>query len=167
MDSYLQKARQEIEEATSGISAEQLSWHPEGKWCSAEVLEHLSLAFAGTAKGMRRALTADAIPPLKRTVKNRVLAFVVADIGYMPTGRKAPPGTIPRGANGGDPVGEILRNLEEMDAALAEVERTKGPRTTFNHPVLGPLTLPQWRKFHFVHTRHHMQQVRKLRELAS
>jgi hypothetical protein len=32
-----------------------------------------------------------------------------------------------------------------------------------DHPVLGPLTLHQWSRFHYVHARHHMKQIATLR----
>jgi hypothetical protein len=167
MDSCLQQTLEEIKKATAGMSAEQLAWHPEGKWSSAEILEHLTLAFAGTAKGMQRALASNGNATVKRSLKNRALAFVVADLGYMPSGRKAPKGTVPQGNNGVNAVEKIVATLIEMDGALAEVERKKGTKTLLQHPILGPLTVRQWRKFHLVHTKHHMRQIRTLRELAS
>jgi hypothetical protein len=33
-----------------------------------------------------------------------------------------------------------------------------------DHPILGPLTGGQWRKFHLVHGLHHVKQIRRLRE---
>ena len=44
-----------IDAATNGMTEEQLTFHPEGKWSTAEILEHLSLAFGGTARGFERA----------------------------------------------------------------------------------------------------------------
>ena len=167
MDSHLENAMNEIRRATVGMSAEQLAWHPDGKWSSVEILEHLTLAFAGTVKGMQRALLESGSGVTKRTIGNRVLAFVVADVGYMPRGRKAPKGTVPNGNAGDDPVGTIIQSLTEMDAVLTEVEKMKGPKALLNHPILGPLTVTQWRKFHMVHTKHHMKQIARLRELAS
>jgi hypothetical protein len=56
----------------------------------------------------------------------------------------------------------IKENLERAGKALDESEKKWGSRAMiFTHPVLGPLTVSQWRKFHFVHTRHHMKQVRE------
>jgi len=40
MDFRLDKLKQSLESAVEGMSSEQLSWHPPGKWCAAEVLEH-------------------------------------------------------------------------------------------------------------------------------
>jgi hypothetical protein len=41
MDSRLETLKQALESAVQGMSSEQWRWHPEGKWCAAEVLEHL------------------------------------------------------------------------------------------------------------------------------
>jgi hypothetical protein len=32
-----------------------------------------------------------------------------------------------------------------------------------DHPILGPLTVDQWRKFHVVHTEHHVRQISQRR----
>lgn len=166
MDSYLQQTCTAIQEATSGMTAEELAWHPEGKWSSAEVLEHLALTYAGTVKGMQRVLATDGNGSHKRSLKQRLAAFIVTGIGYFPEGRKAPPMTVPSGSLA-NPVETILNNLREMDAVLTEVEQQRGPQAQVVHPIIGPLTVRQWRKFHFVHARHHMKQIAKLRKLAS
>src|SRR2546423_14070053 len=54
----LQRALHAIEAATAEMTEEQLTWHPEGKWSSTLILEHLSLAFSSTVRGMKRALEA-------------------------------------------------------------------------------------------------------------
>ena len=41
MDSRLEKLKEDLESAVEGMSSEQLNWHLPGKWCAAEVLEHL------------------------------------------------------------------------------------------------------------------------------
>ena len=40
-----------------GMSNEQWAWHPPGKWCAAEVLEHLYLTYTGTIEGFERVMT--------------------------------------------------------------------------------------------------------------
>jgi hypothetical protein len=57
MDSRLQQLKEALESAVEGMSSEQLSWHPDGKWCAAEVLEHLYLTYTGTIKGFERVMT--------------------------------------------------------------------------------------------------------------
>jgi len=46
MDPRIERAMALIDEATDGMTDAELSWHPEGKWSSAGILEHLSRAFA-------------------------------------------------------------------------------------------------------------------------
>lgn len=164
MDSCLERALAKIRRATDGMSAAQLGWHPQEKWSAAQILEHLSLAFSGTARGMERAIKGEiSCPP--RTMKESVAVFVVVGFGYMPGGRHAPKGTVPGPGDPQNAVSVILENLTAMDKAIARVEQAKGSKVRLPHPILGPLTLPQWRKFHWVHTAHHMKQIDRLREM--
>jgi len=43
MHDDLQRTRYAIDHATEGMTLDEMSWHPAGKWCTAEVLEHLAL----------------------------------------------------------------------------------------------------------------------------
>jgi hypothetical protein len=52
-----------------------------------------------------------------------------------------------------------------MDGIIARCEESFGGRTKLlDHPILGPLTAPQWRKMHLVHGLHHLKQLRRLRQ---
>jgi hypothetical protein len=64
---------------------------------------------------------------------------------------------------------ELSGKIAEMDEVIGRCERELGGgkfrgRAIFEHPILGPLTARQWRKFHLVHGRHHVKQIRRLRE---
>jgi hypothetical protein len=55
----------------------------------------------------------------------------------------------------------VFAEIDAMSAQLDECERKFGARTKIlDHPVLGPLTVEQWRKFHWIHGRHHAKQIR-------
>src|ERR1017187_8445016 len=97
MDSRLGKLKENLESAMEGMSSEQLSWHPPGKWCAAEVLEHLYLSYAGTMNGFERVMKAGKPLATRASVKHRVQTFVVVGFGYMPPGRKAPAVAEPKG----------------------------------------------------------------------
>lgn len=164
MDSCLQQLREAIGAATEGLSAEQLTRHEEGKWGVAEVLEHLYLTYHGTVKGAQRSLNEG--KPLARTptMADRLRTAVVVNFGYMPTGRKAPERSTPRGMAPEQVVTIIGPEIVAMDEVIARCEARFGTNTRlFDHPVLGPLTAAQWRKFHWVHGQHHVKQIRKLR----
>ena len=85
-------------------------------------------------------------------------------LGYFPSGRRAPEWTRPRGLDPAEAVETIRTALIEMDSKIAEVEAKLGKGIIAVHPVIGPLTARQWRKFHWEHTRHHMKQIAALRQ---
>ena len=165
MDAYLQRLQDGVASAILDMTAEDLHRHPKGKWSAAQVLEHLYLTYTGTVKGCERCLQAG--KPLARApmMMDRVRAFVVTGLGYLPEGRKAPDRTQPRGMAVEELVREIGLRIRDMDDLIAQSEARFGKRTpVLDHPFLGPLTARQWRKFHWVHGRHHLKQIRKLRE---
>ena len=164
MHIYLHLVQQAIDDAVRGMDSRQLSWHREGKWNAAAILEHLSLTYSGTAKGLQRCLEAErpsATPPSGR---ERLARLVVTGLRYMPPGRKAPAMVVPRGAAPDTVLADVQRNLAAADQAISRCEARFGARTKIaNHPILGPLTAQQWRTFHLVHTRHHMKQIARIR----
>jgi hypothetical protein len=64
MDTALQELRTALSRAIEGMSAEELARHIEGKWCTAEILDHLNLTYIGTAKNLQRCLTGDKRSPV-------------------------------------------------------------------------------------------------------
>jgi Protein of unknown function (DUF1569) len=168
MDFYLQRLQNAIASATEGMSAESLLRHPEGKWCTAEILEHLYLTYTGTIKGFERCLEAG--QPLARvpTWKDRVRTFVVVGLGHVPEGRKAPKNTTPRGLSPDEVLAQTAEKIRAMDALIAQAaERYGGQIRLLDHPILGPLRAWEWRKFHWVHGQHHVKQIWNLRRTSS
>jgi hypothetical protein len=54
--------------------------------------------------------------------------------------------------------------LAAMDELITQCETRFGRSTRIlDHPVLGPLTARQWRRFHLVHAQHHAKQIWRLR----
>jgi len=90
MDSRLEKLKEDLESAVEGMSSEQLNWHLPGKWCAAEVLEHLYLTYAGTIKGFEKVITSDKPLATRASMAHRVLTFVVVGLGHMPPDEKPP-----------------------------------------------------------------------------
>jgi hypothetical protein len=167
VDPHLQKLQGEIAAALAGLSPEQLQQHPPGKWCTAEILEHLYLTYTGTLKGFERVIQAGKPLATTQTWKQRGQTLVVVTFGYLPSGREAPAVARPRGLPPERVLAEIGPKISEMDDNLARCEETFGShRKLLDHPILGPLTAAQWRKFHLVHGLHHVKQIRRLREQA-
>jgi DinB superfamily len=164
VDPRLEKLQQEIAAAIDGMSAEELSRHPPGKWCTAEVLEHLYLTYTGTLKGFERVANAGNPLAATQTWKQRGRTLIVVGFGHMPSGREAPPVSRPRGLPSEKVLAEIGAKIGEMDESIARCEQSFGTsRKLLDHPILGPLTGAQWRKFHLVHGMHHVKQIRRLR----
>jgi hypothetical protein len=160
MDSCLERLRQAIASATSDMSSEELTRQPEGKWSAAEVLEHLYLTYTGTQKAFERCLQAGKPLGGAPTFQQRVAAAAVTQFGYFPKGRKSPDQVLPRGMPPEKIVADIGPQIDAMDKIIAQCEERYGSRVrVLDHPVLGPLTARQWRKFHLAHGRHHVKQI--------
>jgi Protein of unknown function (DUF1569) len=171
MDSYLEQLQQAIDSALRGMSGEELTRHPEGegdrqgKWSAAEVLEHLYLTYTGTIKGCERCLQAGKPLASTITLKQRARITLVIGLGYFPKGRKAPERATPKGLSPDKVLPEIGSQIAAMGELIAQCEARYGARTrVLDHPILGPLTTRQWRKFHWVHGRHHVKQILTLRK---
>jgi hypothetical protein len=165
MHSYLQRVQQAIDDAAGGMSNQQLAWQQEEKWSAAAILEHLSLTYSGTAKGLQRCLDTGRPGITPPSVRQRVASFVVTVLRYMPPGRKAPAMVVPKGAPPETVLADVRRNLAAADDAISRCEARFGAGVKIaNHPILGPLTAQQWRTFHLVHARHHMKQIARIRE---
>jgi len=165
MDAYLERLQERIASATRGMDGEQLRRHPEGKWCALEVLEHLYLTYAGTVKGFERCLKEGKPLARKPVFQDRIKALIVTGLMHMPTGRKAPERAQPRGMQADELLSDIGPKISAMDDLISQCEARFGKRTrVLDHPILGPLNVVQWRKFHWVHGRHHLKQIHKLRQ---
>ena len=160
----LQGALDDITASVAGMGAEWLERRPAGKWSTGLILEHLLLSYQ--TSGARLISTMEAGTPKTRpdTWKERFGAFVVVGLGYFPTGRTAPEYVQPKGVSTHDIVEATRTALVEFDATATRCADRFGLDTKVsNHPILGAFSVRQWRRFHRIHTRHHMKQVAALR----
>lgn len=169
MDPGLKRLQQEIAVAVADLTGSQLAWHTPGKWCSAEILEHLYLTYTGTSKGFGRVVEVGKPLAGVPTWKQRAQAMIVVGLRYMPSGREAPAVARPRGIPPEKIVAEIATALAGLDEVMSRCATKFGARTkVLDHPILGPFSVNQWRTFHLVHGRHHVKQIRGLRrEMAA
>ena len=186
MQPWLDRLRREIEEATGGLSEGAWGRAPEGRWNSAQIVEHLGRTYGGTAKMVEKHLSgpdaAAKVPgdpaktppgfapgptpgskPTSRpvTLKQRWLQFLVIGMGQFPSERRAPSFTLPEGMPGAAALQKALSGLERMSTALDAAEQQWGSGQRIgDHVFFGPLTIAQWKKFHYLHGHHHVQQIR-------
>ena len=162
MNSYLERLRQELEDATGGASPSALAQAPAGKWNASQILEHLFLTYKNTNRGLAKCLDKGASLATRTTLQQRFATLLVVNLGYLPGGRKAPEGVAPRGMLPQEVQQAIAPELQKMGSGLDDCERRFGARTKImDHPFLGPLTADEWRRFHWVHGRHHARQIRE------
>jgi len=152
--------RKKAERLTHDFSSEQWQRAPEGKWSAALIFEHLLLTFSATTKGTLKTMKTGRPYCREATWRDRMATFIVTDLGFFPSGKKATQQTSPTGQFGEDLLRRFNDALVAMDATLADAEHRFGSRTRLlDHPILGPLTAEQWRRFHRVHADHHFRQV--------
>jgi hypothetical protein len=162
MNSYLERLRQELEDAMGGASASGWAQAPAGKWNAAQILEHLFLTYKNTSRGTAKCLEQGAPLATRAKLRDRVATLLVVNLGYLPGGRTAPERTTPRGMSPEEVQQAIVPELQRMASGLDDCERRFGTRTKImDHPLLGPLTADEWRRFHWVHGRHHARQIRR------
>ena len=166
MHSKLTKLHSALADAMRGLTPTQLTRHSEGKWSPRPILEHLNISYTGTIKGLERCLQAGATNAGSDRRSKRLPRLLIVNIGYFPPRRKSPERALPRGAAPEKVTAEILGNVVRLDELIRECEIRFGRKPVVDHPVLGPLTAAEWRKFHLVHGRHHAKQIRRLKTIA-
>ena len=131
-----------------------------GKWSIAQVLEHLDLTYTRNAAAAVRRIAKGEAPSHRRSVRQIVARLLVVRLGHFPTGRKSPEGVVPKGRPFADVAPHLESHLRELDARLNDAERAFGStKAILDHPVMGPFSVSDWRRFHWVHTRHHLRQL--------
>lgn len=163
MHLHLRAALDAVERTAGGLDPAVLARPAAGRWSIADILEHLTLAFTLNAAALEKALESGEPRARRPGLAARLARILVVDLAYFP-GAEAPAGTRPQGAIPPERSVAALREaLAALDATLTRVSARFGDaRLVANHPYFSGLTVPQWRKFHMRHTRHHMQQVRRL-----
>jgi hypothetical protein len=162
MPSDLERLHREVEAVIGAMSYANASHAPAGKWNAGQVLEHLFLTYKNTNYGLGKCLDQGAPLATSSTMRQRLGTLLVLRLGYMPKGREAPRRAVPQGIPPADVCSGILAEIEKMESGFAECERRFGAATgIMDHPFLGPLTAGEWRKFHLVHGRHHIRQIRE------
>lgn len=163
MHAYLQSAHDAIAREAGSLSADAIARPVAGHWSIAEILEHLTLAFSKSAQTLEKALASGELRARTPGLRHTFGRILVVDIGYFPRA-EAPQATRPCGSIPPErSVVALLDTLRTLDDVLVRVSARFGDALPVaNHPYFSGMTVPQWRKFHWRHTIHHMRQVRAL-----
>lgn len=163
MSPHLERVRAKAEALTHEFAADDWQCARPGKWSVSAIFEHLILAYTGTTKGVLKTLQAAEPYCREITSRDRVAQFYVLTLGIFPRGRKSPKSAEPSGEPLDQPLRKFNDALVAMNATLNDAERRFGRNAKIlDHPALGPLTAEQWRKFHRVHSFHHLGQIAAL-----
>jgi DinB superfamily len=170
MHAVLERVVCQIESELSGLNAETAQLHPKDLaylWSAQQVIEHLVLGYRVTSVALESRLKKGR---LSRNRKNRTwlqwsLQLMILTFGSWPKGLPAPDETTPVpedfGLLTGRQLADLLRNeIGLMDALLDQCRRKFGMERISHHPLLGPLRVDQWRRYHVVHGHHHLEQLR-------
>ena len=164
MHPHLERCLAIVIDATRGAGDEVKVRRDPAKWSPVEIVEHLTRAYSGTAKGFERCLEKGAPLATPVTLKQRAQQFALINLGYFPEGRQAPKHIIPTGELDLNAVLDaVRRDLARLDDAAIKAKAALGSGKMLDHPILGALTTDQWLKFHVVHTEHHARQIAQRR----
>ncbi|HTD57092.1 MAG TPA: DUF1569 domain-containing protein [Silvibacterium sp.] len=140
----------------------------EAAWSTQEVIEHLVLTYRDTGALLERYLARNSPSTRPVTARHHILQFLVIRCGGFPRGVSAPDAVCP-GKSGMPPMsGEELcacmrSELEKLDAQIDACSKAFAKTSFAPHFIFGPLSADQWRRFHFVHGRHHLKQLSRIR----
>ncbi len=160
MSPHLEKVRAEAERLTRDFSPHEWRYSRDGEWSASLILEHLLLTFTATTKGLLKTMQAGEPFCREATWRDRAGRFYVLHLGRVPDGLKAAKHITPKQGLPGDNLRPFNDALVAMNTTLDDAERRFG-RTIriLEHPMLGPLTAEEWRRFHRVHAEHHFRQI--------
>jgi hypothetical protein len=164
MNPHLEKCLAIVADATRGAGEECRTRRDPKQWSVVEILEHLTRAYSGTAKGFERCVEKGVSLATGATARQRLQQVALITFGYFPAGREAPKHILPTGElDLGAVLDAVRRDLARLDASGARARQALGTGKMLDHPILGALTVDQWMKFHAVHTRHHALQIQQRR----
>lgn len=173
MDARLEKLFDRMEENRAALlsslemlSENQLAYKPEGnRWSINEVIQHLVLSEQGTHRYLMKKNQAASLPraSLAATLRSIGLTlFMRLPVKFkMPARANAAPG-------GDVPLSQLKREWEETRQNLRQFITELPPERQrvliFRHPFMGYFNIYQTLRFIEEHIRHHLKQIRRIRE---
>ena len=169
MDHNLDLLLSELTSALGGRTPAEAQAQPQAtppKWSVLEIVEHLHLTYGSTIELLQSRIEKGRPTLTRPTVSQRVWKPLILNLGYIPHGRKAPAHAVPvlplTIRSGDELAKQVSVCLLELDALTSRGEKIFGDLPAASHSILGPLTMAEWRRFHLVHGRHHLKQIRAI-----
>lgn len=144
-----------------GIRQEDWNRAPEGKWSLAQVIEHLAITMDVVAEEFERR-EGSVGRERQATPAQSVMRHTMLGGGEFPKGMRAPDITLPTQDPDPELASARFRMAVERTRSLVEQWPEESQLGTFvRHQVLGDLNLPEWVRFHYVHSSLHSRQIGK------
>jgi hypothetical protein len=174
MHAVLERVICQIESEAGGLDAETAQLHPKDLaylWSAHQVIEHLVLGYRVTSVALESRLTKGRLSRhrKKRTWLQWSLQLMILTFGSWPKGLPAPEEATPvadsvGALDGRRLVALVRKEAGVMDSLLDQCRRKFAMERIATHPLLGPLRVDQWRRYHVVHGYHHLEQLRSILE---
>ena len=170
MDPILQQLHNEIVGSIEGLDSAQTQLTPSAsseKWSIQQIVQHLCLTYAFTETAFDARLAKGTPTRAKPTLQQRIGQYFLTTLGMFPSSRQAPervtPPRIVSPFCGSDLARYSGEHLVRIDKLFNHAEALFGRGRCISHMILGPLSIHQWRRFHLIHGRHHLKQIRAIR----
>jgi DinB superfamily len=170
MHPTFERLEQELTPALEGLDAAQTQLRPTAhpdKWSIQQIVDHLLLTYAMTQRSLETRIAKGRRTQAVVSMRQRTRQLVLVTLGIFPGGRPAPAALEPSPTQppltGQEIIQAIHRELTGLDQLSNQAESLFGSRRALSHHVLGPLSIPQWRRFHLIHARHHLKQILAIR----
>jgi len=166
MHPVLKVSLEPLSRTLEGLTMEEAQIEPQpgkGRWCAQQVVEHLILTYGMTVKAVSRHLKSNRAAKKDRGPIISLLRMHDISLGRMPSGVPAVREARPKEFTPMDglTLGErLFATAEEMDRVLVQARRKFGVEPCGEHWFYGGLRVDEWRRYHAVHARHHVKQLK-------
>lgn len=166
MHPVLKSSLEPLAQLIASVTLEEAQVSPlpgQGRWCAQQIMEHLMLSYELTSTSVSRQLKTGRVPKNRRSILRFVLRVQTIGMGYMPDGVPAIRSVRPDEftPESGSAIAErFLDAAEEMDRLLVAARKKFGIQACGEHPLYGVMRVDEWRRYHAVHARHHLKQLR-------
>jgi hypothetical protein len=166
MHPVLKSALEPLAQLVESVTQQEAQVPPlpgQGRWCAQQIMEHLILTYELTSSVVSRQLKSGRVPKHRRSILEFILRVQTIGLGYMPGGipaiRAVRPGEYTP-QSGAEIAKRFLKAAEEMDVQLVAARKKFGIQICGEHPMFGVMRVDEWRRYHAVHARHHLKQLR-------
>jgi hypothetical protein len=161
VDNQLSRLEPIVFNPIHGVKQEDWRRAPEGKWSLAQVIEHLAITMDVVTDGLEAREDKQGMER-RATPAQSVMRHTLLGRGQFPKGMRAPDITIPSE----DPDPELsaanFRMAVERTRTMVDQWPEEQQLGVFlHHPILGDLNVPEWVRFHYVHSTLHSRQIEK------